>query len=136
MHATTSHPVLNAEKLPEPAPGRASLSVPQVLPVTGAADLIPSRKIVDIISVIDAIALQTRALAQNAAAEAARAGEEGRGFAAVAAEVSSLAQRSAAAVREIKGLIGDSVFKTGQADEDRQREFEERAKRWQRSMTA
>jgi len=70
-----------------------------------------SKKVVDIIGVIDGIAFQTNILALNAAVEAARAGEEGRGFAVVATEVRNLAQRSAAAAKEIKVLIGDSVDK-------------------------
>jgi methyl-accepting chemotaxis protein len=89
---------------------RGGQVVAQVVDTMGAIND-SSRRIVDIISVIDGIAFQTNILALNAAVEAARAGEQGRGFAVVASEVRSLAQRSASAAKEIKDLISDSVQK-------------------------
>ncbi len=89
---------------------KGGAAVSEVVTTMGAIND-SSRKIVDIIGVIDGIAFQTNILALNAAVEAARAGEQGRGFAVVAAEVRNLAQRSAAAAKEIKALIGDSVEK-------------------------
>src|SRR5471030_2954485 len=89
---------------------RGGAEVSQVVDTMGAINT-SARKIVDIIAVIDGIAFQTNILALNAAVESARAGEQGRGFAVVATEVRNLAQRSAAAAKEIKDLIGDSVDK-------------------------
>ena len=89
---------------------KGGVVVSQVVETMGAINA-SSKKIADIIGVIDGIAFQTNILALNAAVEAARAGEQGRGFAVVATEVRNLAQRSAAAAKEIKGLIDDSVSK-------------------------
>ena len=117
LTSTVQQNAANAKRADELARAASDMAVrggdvvQQVVGTMGSIDQ-SSRKIVDIISVIDGIAFQTNILALNAAVEAARAGEQGRGFAVVASEVRSLAQRSAPA-KEIKGLIDDSVAKVG-----------------------
>jgi methyl-accepting chemotaxis protein len=116
MTSTTRHNGDNARQANQLAVSASQIAVKGgavVAQVVATMDDIntSSRKVVDIIAVIDGIAFQTNILALNAAVEAARAGEQGRGFAVVATEVRNLAQRAAAAAREIKALIGDSVEK-------------------------
>jgi methyl-accepting chemotaxis protein len=116
LTATVQHNAKSAQYANQLAVGAADIASKGVSVVGNVVSTMngindSSRKIVDIISVIDGIAFQTNILALNAAVEAARAGEQGRGFAVVAGEVRNLAQRAAAAAGEIKGLIGDSVEK-------------------------
>jgi methyl-accepting chemotaxis protein len=118
LTSTVKQNASNAQQANELARSASSVSeqgghVMQQVTDTMASINDSSRKIVDIISVIDGIAFQTNILALNAAVEAARAGEQGRGFAVVATEVRNLAHRSASAAKEIKALIDDSVAKVG-----------------------
>ncbi|WP_075257421.1 methyl-accepting chemotaxis protein [Herbaspirillum camelliae] len=116
LTSTVKHNASNAQNAKEMAATASTVAqeggevVAQVVDTMSAINE-SSRKMADIISVIDGIAFQTNILALNAAVEAARAGEQGRGFAVVATEVRNLAQRSAAAAKEIKTLIEDSVDK-------------------------